>query len=215
MESVTGSGVLPQGEGDITLQKRLFDIVVAAAILLIALPILGLISVMIRIDSSGPVLFLQLRRGVGGKPFWLYKFRSMYAELEDKLSSQQSKRYDSRVTRFGRFLRRYSLDELPQLFNVLRGDMSLVGPRPHALGTNIAGVALPDISDAYLLRYVVRPGITGWAQVNGHRGILNEPADLLKRLENDFYYIRNRSLRLDLRISLLTVLAFLRDNNAF
>ncbi len=195
--------------------KRLIDILFSTLALSIMLPVLCLIAVAIKVNSPGPVLFIQLRRGLGGCPFRFYKFRTMFKECEDKLCREQSKRHDVRITRVGSFLRRYSLDEVPQLFNVLRGDMSLIGPRPHALGTNIGGVGLPAISGEYLHRYVVKPGITGWAQVTGYRGILMEPADLHARLERDFHYIRNRSLLLDFRILLLTFVGVFRNANAF
>jgi polysaccharide biosynthesis protein PslA len=150
-----------------------------------------------------------------GKPFKMYKFRTMFANEQDEDAIKQSQRNDPRITRFGSVLRRYSLDELPQIFNVLRGDMSFVGPRPHAFRTNINGHALPEICDLYLQRYKVRPGITGWAQVNGHRGVLAESDDLLFRLDYDLYYIQNRSLIFDIRIFAITVLTVLRDRNAF
>jgi len=195
--------------------KRLLDFVVAVALLVIMFPLLLLIAIGIKLDSEGAILFEQRRRGLHGKPFKMYKFRTMFANEQDDHAFKQSQRNDPRITRFGSILRRYSLDELPQIFNVLRGDMSLVGPRPHAFGTNINGHALPEICDLYLLRYTVRPGITGWAQVNGHRGVLAESDDLLFRLDYDLYYIQNRSLIFDIRIFAITVLTVLRDRNAF
>jgi len=195
--------------------KRVLDIAVAATLLVIMFPLLIAIAVGIKLDSEGSILFGQTRRGLYGKPFKMYKFRTMFAKEQDDHAIQQSQRNDPRITRFGSVLRKYSLDELPQIFNVLRGDMSLVGPRPHAFGTNINGHALPEICDLYLLRYTVRPGITGWAQVNGHRGVLAESHDLIWRLDYDLFYIQNRSMLLDIRIFAITVLTVLRDRNAF
>jgi lipopolysaccharide/colanic/teichoic acid biosynthesis glycosyltransferase len=195
--------------------KRILDIVAAATLFVVISPLLVIISAVIKLDSKGPILFEQRRRGLFGKPFTMYKFRTMLAKEQDDHAIKQSQRNDPRVTRFGSLLRRYSLDELPQLFNVLRGDMSLVGPRPHALGTNIDGQALPEICHQYMLRYAVRPGITGWAQVNGHRGILVESQDLTIRVDYDIFYIKNSSLMFDVRICAITVLTVFRDSNAF
>jgi lipopolysaccharide/colanic/teichoic acid biosynthesis glycosyltransferase len=195
--------------------KRPLDFVLAATLLVIMFPLLILIAVGIKLDSEGSILFEQRRRGLHGKPFKMFKFRTMFANEQDDHAIKQSQRNDPRITRFGSVLRKYSLDELPQIFNVLRGDMSFVGPRPHAFGTNINGHALPEICDLYLLRYTVRPGITGWAQVNGHRGVLAESHDLLLRLDYDLYYIQNRSLIFDIRIFVITLLTVLRDRNAF
>ena len=129
--------------------KRILDIVAAATLFVVISPLLVIISAVIKLDSRGPDFFEQRRRGLFGKPFTMYKFRTMLAKEQDDHAIKQSQRNDPRVTRFGSLLRRYSLDELPQLFNVLRGDMSLVGPRPHALGTNIDGQALPEICHQY------------------------------------------------------------------
>jgi lipopolysaccharide/colanic/teichoic acid biosynthesis glycosyltransferase len=195
--------------------KRLLDVVVAVALLVIMFPLLIAIAIGIKLDSEGSILFAQSRRGLHGTPFKMFKFRTMIAKEQDDHAIKQSQRNDPRVTRFGSVLRKYSLDELPQILNVLRGDMSFVGPRPHAFGTNINGHALPEICDLYLRRYTVRPGITGWAQVNGHRGALSESHDLICRLDYDLFYIRNRSLIFDIRIFVITVLTVLRDRNAF
>ena len=138
--------------------KRLLDFVLAVALIVIVFPLLVAIAVGIKLDSEGSILFAQTRRGLNGKPFKMYKFRTMFVEEQDDHAIKQSQRNDPRVTRFGSVLRKYSLDELPQILNVLRGDMSFVGPRPHAFGTNINGQALPEICDLYLLRYTVRPG---------------------------------------------------------
>jgi len=176
---------------------------------------LVVIAAVVKLDSKGPILFEQRRRGLFGEPFTMYKFRTMFAKEQDDHAIKQSQRNDPRVTRFGSLLRKYSLDELPQIFNVFRGDMSFVGPRPHALGTNIDGHALPEICQQYMLRYAVRPGITGWAQVNGHRGVLVESQELTFRVDYDLFYIQNRSLMFDVRICAITVLTVFRDRNAF
>jgi lipopolysaccharide/colanic/teichoic acid biosynthesis glycosyltransferase len=195
--------------------KRAADIIISSIILIFIAPLLLLIFIGIKIDSPGPVLFSQPRRGKGGETFRIYKFRTMFMEQNDELCTVQSRPGDPRVTRFGSFLRGHSLDELPQLFNVLRGEMSLVGPRPHALGTTIHGMLLPALSSRYMLRYAVAPGITGWAQIKGRRGILNVPEDLTARLEDDLYYIEHWSLLLDLRILFLTVSCVFHDPLAF
>jgi lipopolysaccharide/colanic/teichoic acid biosynthesis glycosyltransferase len=173
------------------------------------------IAVAIRLDSPGPVLFWQWRRGLHGKPIRVYKFRSMYNDLEDKACKQQTTPHDPRVTRVGRFLRRHSLDELPQLFNVLRGDMSLVGPRPHALEMSVNGQPLECVTETYRYRYSIKPGITGWAQVNGCRGQLNTIEKVVRRVEHDLHYIQNWSLILDLKILTLSVACTLGDEAAF
>ena len=152
--------------------KRWFDIVAAATALVMLAPVMALISLAIAIESRGPILFRQPRNGFNGGIFELLKFRSMYAEHTDVHADQQTEKRDQRVTRVGRFIRRTSLDELPQLINVLRGHMSIVGPRPHALKTSAEGKLLADAVSDYAFRHRVRPGITGWAQVNGLRGEL-------------------------------------------
>lgn len=193
----------------------MLDVLGATCILVLSFPLLCLIALLIKTDSPGSVLFSQKRRGLWGKPFQLYKFRTMYQECEDQLSLQQTECNDPRITRIGKFLRKYSLDELPQLLNVIRGEMSLVGPRPHALGTNIKGAELPAVSELYMMRYCVRPGITGWAQINGQRGILSHPDDLHARLDHDLYYIRNYSIILDLVVLVRTVAIIFYDRKAF
>jgi len=195
--------------------KRLFDVIVAAALCAVLLPLLIVIAIVIRLDSNGPTLFIQYRRGLNGVPFRMYKFRTMYMSAHDDHGVEQAKHNDPRITPFGSFLRRSSLDELPQIFNVLRGDMSLVGPRPHAIGTHIDGCTLPKVCSQYMLRYAVRPGITGWAQVNRYRGAMTKMQDLISRVDQDMYYIENATLGLDIRIIALTAMIVLRDRNAF
>jgi exopolysaccharide biosynthesis polyprenyl glycosylphosphotransferase len=203
-----GFGV-PAGTGGRTT-KRILDIAVAILLLLASLPVLGLIAVAIRLDSRGPVLFAQRRIGQGGKPFAIVKFRTMHV-LEDGPDIQQATGNDPRITRIGRRLRLWSLDELPQLFNVLAGDMSLVGPRPHAAahdeyyGAHIAN---------YHLRRLVKPGITGWAQINGHRGATPELSDMQARIDCDQFYVEHETLALDIRILARTPVAVLSGRNA-
>jgi len=187
------------------MYKRVQDIILSLVIIvLVTIPLL-LIALAIRFDSRGPVLFRQNRRGLDGKLFPCLKFRTMYQHFSDPEAKVQSIRNDPRATRVGSFLRSSSLDELPQIFNVLMGHMSLIGPRPHAPGTSVDGQLLPDVADYYLLRYCVKPGITGWAQVHGWRGILDTEEKLVRRLEHDFYYITHWSPLLDIKILLKTV----------
>ena len=195
--------------------KRIEDIVLGGLLLILFTPILICISVAIRQASPGPALFIQERRGRHLRRFWCFKFRTMWCEMTDHEAHEQTRSGDPRVTRFGAFLRHHSLDELPQLINVVLGHMSLCGPRPHALGTKIDGVLLEHINGQYLSRYCVKPGITGWAQVNGWRGILDTPEKLAKRLEYDLYYVQNWSLWLDMRILARTVFCFFDDEQAY
>ena len=171
-----------------------------------------LIAAAIKLDSKGPVIFKQRRHGFNNDVFEVYKFRSM--KVADSTSSEvkQATRNDFRVTGVGKFLRRTSLDELPQLFNVLRGNMSVVGPRPHAVQHNIEFSSI--ISD-YFARHNVKPGITGWAQVNGLRGETNTVDKMHRRVEYDLHYIENWSLSLDLKIILKTAIAVWFDGNAY
>jgi lipopolysaccharide/colanic/teichoic acid biosynthesis glycosyltransferase len=173
------------------------------------------IAAMIKIDSPGPVFFFQERRGFNNRRILVAKFRTMQHHSADPLAAQQTSRRDARITRVGRFLRRHSLDELPQLFNVLKGDMSLVGPRPHALGTTVEGHMLEDAVETYLARLRVKPGITGWAQVNGWRGELDVIEKAYRRVEHDLEYIRKWSLWMDMKILALTAWKLLRDENAY
>jgi exopolysaccharide biosynthesis polyprenyl glycosylphosphotransferase len=195
--------------------KRLLDIAVAGAALLFLAPALLAIALAIKIDSPGPVIFRQQRTGLHGKAFRMWKFRSMYTHLQDSASRRQTSRNDERVTRVGRLLRRSSLDELPQLFNVVRGDMSLVGPRPHALGMTVAGHALHDLAQGYDERHQMKPGITGWAQVNGCRGEVDEARKLRRRVALDCYYIENWSLAIDISILFRTAALLFVDRHAY
>lgn len=195
--------------------KELVDFYVSVLLFIILAPVLLSIAATIRVTSPGPVLFRQQRYGLHQRPFTIFKFRTMYEVCEDPHAVQQTSRADPRVTPVGRLLRRTNLDELPQILNVLRGEMSLVGPRPHAIGMRTNGQASEDIVDEYSLRYSVKPGITGWAQINGSRGAMHNPDDLVERVEKDLYYIRHWSLLLDARILLLTLMRSFRDPNAY
>lgn len=195
--------------------KRIEDIVAGGLLLLLFTPILLFITLVIRMDSRGPALFIQERRGRNLRRFRCFKFRTMRPEMADHEAHEQTRSGDPRVTRFGGFLRHHSLDELPQLLNVVCGHMSLCGPRPHALGTKIDGILLEQVNEQYLSRYCVKPGITGWAQVNGWRGILDSPEKLAKRLEYDLFYVQNWSLWLDICILARTVFCFFDDEQAY
>jgi Undecaprenyl-phosphate glucose phosphotransferase len=195
--------------------KACEDKLLALIILIGILPSLALIALAIKLDSHGPVLFRQKRYGFTGKIFEVFKFRTMYADKADPLGEQLTRRKDPRVTRVGRLLRRTSLDELPQIFNVLRGEMSLVGPRPHPLSAKAANVRYHEAIDHYALRHRVKPGMTGWAQVNGWRGETETLVQLQKRVEHDLFYIEHWSLWLDLQILVRTIGCLFRTTNAF
>jgi Undecaprenyl-phosphate glucose phosphotransferase len=197
-----------------TVVKRIEDMVIALSCLLVTLPLMVLIALAIKLDSRGPALFKQKRLGANNLPFDLLKFRSMYVEQTDPLGNQLTRAGDPRITRVGRFLRSTSLDELPQLINVLRGDMSLVGPRPHPLAANAAGIAYARAISEYPIRHRVKPGMTGWAQVNGWRGETTTIEQIRRRVEHDLYYIENWSLTFDLLILGRTVFAVLSRANA-
>jgi len=189
-------------EGPARLLKRAEDLVLGGLLSLLILPVCVVVAVAIKCTSRGPVIFKQYRTGINGRRFKVYKFRSM--EVHEEASGQvtQARRGDPRVTKLGAFLRRTSLDELPQFFNVLQGRMSLVGPRPHALAHNEYYM---DMVESYMQRHKVKPGITGWAQVNGYRGETDTLEKMEKRVEYDLWYINNWSLGLDLKIIVLTV----------
>jgi Undecaprenyl-phosphate glucose phosphotransferase len=195
--------------------KRSFDFTAASALLIALSPIFTLTALAIKLDSRGPILFRQPRMGFNNKQFSVYKFRSMYIDCSDFEAKQQTKRNDSRITRIGALLRRTSIDELPQLINVLRGDMSLVGPRPHALGMQVGDRLCDEVVREYAVRHRVKPGITGWAQVRGLRGAIEEPELLVARVQHDIYYIDNWSFFFDLRILIMTAVELVRTKNAF
>lgn len=195
--------------------KRLFDIVVAATALIILAPVLVAIIVMIRLDSPGPGLFSQVRWGMNGRRITIYKFRSMRMDLCDPSGIKQTIRDDPRMTRVGAILRRTNFDELPQLFNVLRGEMSLVGPRCHAVGMLAAGVPFEHLVPDYHLRHTMRPGITGLAQMRGLRGPTDRPAKSRARVACDLYYVEHFSFWLDLRIIAGTLRSELTNGRGF
>jgi len=194
--------------------KSVLDKIGACVALLALLPLMVLIAIAIRLESRGPALFTQARVGFRQQRFRCYKFRSMYHHMADTRATLQTTRGDLRVTPFGRFLRRSSLDELPQLLNVVKGEMSLVGPRPHAPETTAAGRTFAEIVPLYDRRHCVRPGITGWAQVNGWRGETRCAEDIEMRVRYDLEYIHNWSLVFDLRIMLLTLVRMVNDDTA-
>ena len=193
-------------------KKRVFDVVFSGLVILFVLswlyPILALI---IKIQSPGPVLFKQLRGGRNNKPFWCYKFRSMRVNTEsDKL---QASKGDNRITKIGAFMRKTSLDELPQFFNVFFGDMSVIGPRPHMVNQN---EEYRKLIDKYMVRQFLKPGISGWAQVNGYRGETRDPKLMEKRVEHDIWYMENWSAMLDVKIVFLTVINVVKgEENAY
>jgi putative colanic acid biosynthesis UDP-glucose lipid carrier transferase len=191
--------------------KRAFDIVVTGSILLLAWPLLLAIAAGVGVSSPGPVLFRQRRYGLDGKEILVCKFRTMTV-CEDGDRIEQAHRNDARITRFGALLRKTSLDELPQLFNVLAGSMSLVGPRPHAVAQN---EQYRRLIDGYMIRHKVKPGITGWAQVNGWRGETETLDKMQKRIEYDLDYLKHWSLSLDFWILLRTAWVVLRGSNAY
>lgn len=198
------------------LNKRLEDVILSVIFLAAGgLLLFALIALAIKLETPGPVFFRQVRRGKGTLHFRVLKFRSMTETSRDVWAERQTVRNDPRVTRVGAILRRHSLDELPQVFNVLAGHMSIVGPRPHALGTNINGVPLEQLSECYLDRYKVKPGITGLAQVNGCRGNLDTIAKLHKRLSYDIDYIHQQTPRFDHLILIKTVGCLLGDSHAY
>jgi len=190
--------------------KRALDVILSLAALVLLLPVFAVIALVVVWDSGEPVFFRQRRIGLHGKVFNIYKFRTMHV-LEDGAQIVQAVRGDVRITRVGHFLRVTSLDELPQLWNVLKGEMSLVGPRPHAVSHDEYYSALIQ---NYHLRYAVRPGITGWAQINGARGATPQLSDMQARIDFDIQYVERESLFLYLRILLRTPLVVLGRRNA-
>lgn len=192
--------------------KGVEDRLLALLILIAISPLLALIALLIRLDSPGPAIFRQQRYGFNNNVFTVYKFRSMRNDVADSRGGRQATRGDPRITRIGGFLRRSSLDELPQIFNVLQGDMSLVGPRPHAVAHN---EEYAGIIDQYLGRHKVKPGITGWAQIHGLRGETDTPEKMAMRVQYDLYYIDNWSLWLDLKILFRTLFVGFVHSNAY
>lgn len=190
--------------------KRLEDFILGSIALVILFPLMALISIIIKLDSTGPALFCQARTGRNGEIIKVYKFRSMYQN--GPAVFKQAQRDDPRITRVGAFLRKTSLDELPQLFNVIQGSMSMVGPRPHPLKLDEDfQYVIPSLSS----RYCIKPGITGWAQINGFRGETRRISDMVARIEHDRHYIMNWSVLFDLKILLMTVFKGWTHKNAY
>jgi Undecaprenyl-phosphate glucose phosphotransferase len=199
------------------VMKWLFDHLVGAIVLLMALPVMALVALAIKLDSPGPVLFRQKRFGFNNERIDVFKFRSLYHHQADPMASKVVSKNDPRVTRVGRFIRKTSLDELPQLFNVVfRSNLSLVGPRPHAVQGKLQSRLFDEAVDGYFARHRVKPGITGWAQINGWRGEIDNEEKIQKRVEFDLYYIENWSVLFDLFILLRTPIALMTKNeNAY
>jgi putative colanic acid biosynthesis UDP-glucose lipid carrier transferase len=202
---------MKSGSGTNGLVKRISDVVLASLIIVLISPILLAIAIGVKLSSPGPVVFRQRRNGLEGDEIIVYKFRSMRAQDNGPVVRQATKD-DPRITRFGAFIRRTSLDELPQFFNVLQGRMSIVGPRPHAVAHT---EKYRRLIKAYMVRHKVKPGITGWAQVNGHRGETDTIEKMQVRVEHDLEYLRNWSHRLDLQIMARTARLMFFDRNAY
>lgn len=192
--------------------KRIFDVIVAGSALVLLSPLLIAVAIGIKLEDRGPVLFIQRRLGHGNQFFDMFKFRSMREEKLDHDGNRSASRDDDRITRMGAFIRRTSIDELPQIINVLKGDMSIVGPRPHALGSTANNKFFWEVDRKYWQRHCLKPGLTGLAQVRGHRGATNREKDLTDRLQSDLEYIAGWSLRRDIEIVLRTVLVLKHDN---
>jgi len=205
----------PIADWDVVM-KWLFDKIIGGLLLIAALPLLAVIAIAIKLDSRGPLLFKQKRYGFNNDLIEVYKFRSMRADATDAHANKLVTKDDPRVTRVGRIIRKASLDELPQLFNVVfKGNLSLVGPRPHAVNAKAEARLYAEAVDGYFARHRVKPGITGWAQINGWRGETDTQEKIQRRVEHDLYYIENWSVLLDLYILAHTPFALLKTENAY
>ena len=205
----------PIADWDVVM-KWLFDKIVGSLALICAAPIMLMVAIAVKLDSKGPVLFKQKRYGFNNESIDIYKFRSMYADQADLTASKLVTKGDPRVTRVGRFIRKTSFDELPQLFNVVfTGSLSLVGPRPHAVHAKAENRLYDEAVDGYFARHRVKPGITGWAQIHGWRGETDSQEKIQRRVEHDLYYIENWSILLDLYIVAQTPFALIRSENAY
>ncbi len=205
----------PIADWDVVL-KWLFDKCVGVTMLVTLFPVLVATAVAIKIDSRGPIFFRQKRYGFNNEMIEVFKFRSMYTNMSDATASQLVTKSDPRVTKVGRFIRKTSLDELPQLFNVVfKGNLSLIGPRPHAVHAKAVNRLYDEVVDGYFARHRVKPGITGWAQINGWRGETDTEDKIQKRVECDLYYIENWSVFLDAYILLMTPFALTKTENAY
>jgi Undecaprenyl-phosphate glucose phosphotransferase len=205
----------PIADWDVVM-KSLFDRVVGVLALIGLAPLMLLAALAIKLDSRGPVLFRQKRYGFNNELIEVYKFRSMYTDKSDATASKLVTKGDPRVTRVGRFIRKTSIDELPQLFNVVfKGNLSLVGPRPHAVHAKAVDRLYDEAVDGYFARHRVKPGITGWAQINGWRGETDSQEKIQARVEHDLYYIENWSVLFDLYILAMTPISLLKSENAY
>ncbi len=197
------------------VMKRAFDIVFSMMGLIVFSPVMLVTAIAIKMESKGPIFFRQKRYGFNNETVDVLKFRSMYHEMEDLDAKRVVTKNDNRVTRVGRFIRKSSIDELPQLFNVLRGKLSLVGPRPHAVNAQMKNQLWDEVVDGYFARHKVKPGVTGWAQINGWRGEVDNEEKIRQRTNHDLYYIENWSLMLDLYIVFMTPIRLLNTENAY
>ncbi|MEQ1954796.1 undecaprenyl-phosphate glucose phosphotransferase [Mesorhizobium sp. CN2-181] len=198
-----------------SVAKRAFDIIFSIVGIIVFSPIMLLTAIAIKLDSRGPVFFKQKRHGFNNEEVEVYKFRSMYVEQSDPTAKKTVTKNDPRVTRVGRFIRKTSIDELPQFFNALFGSLSLVGPRPHAVAAQSHNLLYTEVVDGYFARHRVKPGVTGWAQINGWRGEMDTDEKIKMRTEYDLFYIENWSLWLDLKILVLTPIRLLNTENAY
>lgn len=198
-----------------SVAKRAFDIVFSVLGIIVTSPIMMATAIAIKLESKGPILFRQRRHGFNNEFIEVLKFRSMYTEQCDPSARNAVTKDDPRVTRVGKFIRKTSIDELPQFFNALRGDLSLVGPRPHAITAQSHNRLYNEVVDGYFARHRVKPGVTGWAQINGWRGEIDSDVKIKTRTEFDLYYIENWSLLLDLKILLLTPIKLMNTENAY
>jgi lipopolysaccharide/colanic/teichoic acid biosynthesis glycosyltransferase len=196
------------------VSKRMQDLILGSAAFVALAPLLGLIALAVRMDSPGPAFFRQRRHGFNNEEIVVWKFRSMRAETADARAERQVTADDDRVTKLGRFIRKTSLDELPQLLNVISGEMSLVGPRPHAVGMKTGEDESARLVAEYAHRHRLKPGMTGWAAVNGSRGPLHSAADVRRRVQLDIDYIDRQSFWLDLWIMLITIPVLLGDRDS-
>lgn len=198
-----------------SVAKRAFDIVFSLLGIIVLSPIMVATAIAIKLDSKGPVLFKQKRHGFNNEVIEVYKFRSMYVDQCDPTARNPVTKNDPRVTRVGRFIRKTSIDELPQFFNALFGSLSLVGPRPHAVAAQSHNLLYNEVVDGYFARHKVKPGVTGWAQINGWRGEMDTQEKIRRRTEYDLYYIENWSILFDLKILILTPFRLLNTENAY
>ena len=195
--------------------KRAFDLIVGTIALILLAPLMIGTAIAIKLDTKGPVFFRQKRYGFNNEVISIFKFRSMKHEMADPDAKVVVTKGDSRVTRVGRFIRKTSIDELPQLFNVIKGELSLVGPRPHAVNAHTSQRLWNDVVDGYFARHKVKPGVTGWAQINGWRGEIDDNEKLRKRVDHDLYYIENWSILFDAMILAKTPFALAKTENAY